>query len=872
MGKLSLYVLGSFQVLLTDEILTKRFRTAKERALLATLAVESDRIHTREALAELLWPDRPEGVARTNLRQALSGVRRTVGDREAVTPLLLVNDDSVQLNPEYDLWLDASTFEAHIQATLTHAHKGIESCPVCAQHLEEAISLYRGELLADLHLAGCQRFQEWIVFQREQYHRQMLMALGNLSRYDEQRGFTESALKYARKHVKLAPLEEAAHRQLMQLLLQSNLRSAALEQYLSCRRILFEELGIEPASETTALFEKIRRGTSPLTPSPHPRTPAGDLPHPLTSFINRQEQMDWFEACLSKPNERFLAISGMAGIGKTRLALEVAEANKHHFRDGVIFAALDDAHTLDQVIACIANAAGLPASGVPYPKDALLKHLQPLNALLVIDNFDHLHAYTSLLFDILRRSLSIHLLVTSRRRLNFQSVSSLQLGGLEYPQSYGSLITPQAFSALQLFVERAAHSRPGFEVTPEVLPHIVRICQLVDGHPLALELAAAALRDYDPQQLAAGLHYDLDILQTNLQDIPEKHRSIHTTLETCWQKLTEEEQDVYRKLAIFDGGFTLQAAQAVAGASPPILTSLVDKCMLCGCTAERFRLQPLLKIHAQGKLTADLSEYKAVKSVHSQYFLELVEQKDLLAADNNSDQRQQLQQEIDANRHNIRSAMVTAAAHGEAHLVELNDKSPDLPTGTDRVVPENGRQDPMQNGASLSMFDPLTGLPNQALFHNRLQFSLALAVREKRQFAVMLLELNGFKSFNNDFSQENGDALLVHVAGRLLACLRESDTLASLDGDQFGLILENLPDSSSAALVAEKIMAELNTPYNLDGSEVYLSSNLGVCLYPHGGSDGSSLLQNAARALEGTKSDGCNGYQLYSPEPLKELG
>jgi diguanylate cyclase (GGDEF)-like protein len=178
----------------------------------------------------------------------------------------------------------------------------------------------------------------------------------------------------------------------------------------------------------------------------------------------------------------------------------------------------------------------------------------------------------------------------------------------------------------------------------------------------------------------------------------------------------------------------------------------------------------------------------------------------------------------------------------------------------------------MQNGASLSMFDPLTGLPNQALFHNRLQFSLALAVREKRQFAVMLLELNGFKSFNNDFSQENGDALLVHVAGRLLACLRESDTLASLDGDQFGLILENLPDSSSAALVAEKIMAELNTPYNLDGSEVYLSSNLGVCLYPHGGSDGSSLLQNAARALEGTKSDGCNGYQLYSPEPLKELG
>jgi len=666
MAHLSLYVLGSFQVLLADEILTKRFRTAKERALLAYLAVEFDRPHSRETLAELLWPGRPEGVARTNLRQALSGVRRTLGDREAVTPLLLVNDEDVQINPEYDLWLDVRTFEAHIQATITHAHKWIESCPVCAQHLEEAISLYRNDLLAELHLAGCQRFQEWVVFQREQYSRHMLMALGSLSLYDEQRGFIESALKYARQHVNLAPLEEAAHRQLMELLLHSNLRSAALEQYLTCRRILEQELGVEPAPETTALFEKIRRGTSPLTPSPPAHPPAADLPIPLTSFINRQEQLRWFENCLPKPNQRFLAITGLAGVGKTRLALEVAEANKHHFPDGTFFAPLDDAHTLDQVIACLAGAVGLPASGLPDLKGALLEHLQPMHALLVIDNFEHLHAHTSLLFDILRRAPSIHLLVTSRHRLNFQSVSALQLDGLETPQSCEDINAALEFSALGLFVERAGHSLPGFDMTPENLPYIVRICQLVDGHPLALELAAAALRDYDLQGIAARLHHGLDILQTTLQDIPEKHRSMPATLEICWQTLTAEEQEVYRKLAIFDGGFTLQAAQAVAGAAPPTLTALVDKSMLCGCAAERFCLQSLLKIHAQSKLTADLAEYETVKNKHSQYFLGLVEQKEQLAAGKSSDLHQQLLHEVDSNRQNLRLAMVTAAAHGEA--------------------------------------------------------------------------------------------------------------------------------------------------------------------------------------------------------------
>ena len=143
-------------------------------------------------------------------------------------------------------------------------------------------------------------------------------------------------------------------------------------------------------------------------------------------------------------------------------------------------------------------------------------------------------------------------------------------------------------------------------------------------------------------------------------------------------------------------------------------------------------------------------------------------------------------------------------------------------------------------------------------------------MREKRQFAVLLLDLDSFKSFKDNFSQENGDDLLKHVARRLRACLRESDTLARLCGDQFGILLENLPDSSSATLVAEKIIEKLGPPYDLDGGEVWISCSLGMCLYPHGGSDIDSLLQNAARALESVQSNSRDRYQLYRPELLKE--
>jgi diguanylate cyclase (GGDEF)-like protein len=863
MAQLSVYVLGSFQVLLGGEIVTKTFRTAKERALLVYLAIEGDRPHSREALAELLWPDRPEGVARTNLRQALAGVRRTIGDRDSPNPHLLVSDESVQTNPESDFWLDVHTFEHHIQATLTHSHKSVEVCPVCAQHFEEAIGLYRGDLLAELHLTGCQRFQEWVVFQREQYRRQMLMALGSLSCYDQGRGYLDSALKYARLHVKLAPLEEAAHRQVMQLLVQSGLRSAALEQYLTCRRILAQELGVEPAIETNALFERIRRGTSQLPHIPANPAPQNHLPQPLTTFVNRQAELSWLEECLPLPTPRLLTIVGMAGIGKTRLALEAANANTSSFPDCIHYVDLEAANTPDQIIAQIASAIELPPSDQTDPKEALLKALAPLRALFVLDNFEHLTEHTHLLLEILQRAPETKLLVTSRQRLNLQSEVVLELQGLDVPQSDTSL-GAMDYSAVQLFVDRARYSQPGFEPTPENLPAILRMCLQLDGHPLGIELAAAALRESTFDQLAGALPDDLDILQTSLQDIPEKHRSMRTILEDSWKRLAAEEKEAHRKLAIFEGDFSLEAAQQITAVPLPMLTALVDKSMLRGCVADGFTLHPLIRIHAKDKLNADQALFKRLKSKHSHYYLQLIQQIQINAPGNGHGRHQDLLQEIDASIENIRSALFSAAEKGEANFDDLTLENLGFTLQAPAGSSNNSAEPANQPSSGSSLVDPLTGLVNESLFYHRLGYSLSLAKREVRHFAMLMLDLG-------DFDQGSGHALLQQIAARLQDCLRESDMLARLEADQFGIILENLQTPESATLVAEKIIKKLAVPYDLAGDEVWVTPSIGISCYPESGGDTDSLVQNAIRALNSVKSNGRNGYQLFRKAQTAEL-
>ena len=237
------------------------FESDKVRALLAYLAVESDRPHRRETLAGLLWPERSERSARHNLSQALSNLRRAIGSPDASVSFLETSQHAVRLSAESECTLDVSAFAGLVAGCTDHSRDQRATCDGCMEQLQEAVQIYRGDFLEGFSLADSPAFEEWVVVQRERLHRMAIDALQLLCRCHEVRGELDEALHCAWRWVALDPWRERAHREVMRLLAKTGQRSAALRQYETCRRALADELGVEPSQSTTELFQQIRDGS-----------------------------------------------------------------------------------------------------------------------------------------------------------------------------------------------------------------------------------------------------------------------------------------------------------------------------------------------------------------------------------------------------------------------------------------------------------------------------------------------------------------------------------------------------------------------------------------------------------------------------------
>jgi multiple sugar transport system substrate-binding protein len=285
MAHLSVCLLGPLQVTLDGEPVTG-FESDKVRALLAYLAVESQQPQRRETLAGLLWPDWPERSARTNLRRALANLRTAIGDRQATPPFLHVSRQTIQFNTASDAWVDVTAFTRLVEAG-PRAEASVKGpSRQTAERLEEAVALCRGSFLEGFSLADSPAFEDWILLKRERLHRQVVDGLCCLADCHEQRGDYENALLHAWRQVELDPWRERAHRQVMRLLALSGQRGAALAQYETCRRLLATQLNVEPAAETTQLYEAICRGKlqAPVSrPEPVPVQPSGPVEEPAAS-------------------------------------------------------------------------------------------------------------------------------------------------------------------------------------------------------------------------------------------------------------------------------------------------------------------------------------------------------------------------------------------------------------------------------------------------------------------------------------------------------------------------------------------------------------------------------------------------------------
>ncbi|NIS79504.1 MAG: hypothetical protein GTO14_04685, partial [Anaerolineales bacterium] len=247
-------------ILSLDEKPIRGMASDKVRALLIYLAVESDRPHRRDALAELFWPDRPQGVARNNLKQALANLRKSLRDRDSDAPYLLVSRNDVQFNVESDHRIDVFTFRDHMSAAEKHTHQEVGFCNQCVEHLRQAVDIYHGDFLEEFSLPDSKGFEEWALLNRETFRRRMANSLRKLVALWEQQGSIRQARQFARRLVKLEPWNEGNHRVLIRLLAVSGRRSEALRQYQACERVLAEEFGVEPTKETTSLYESIRSG------------------------------------------------------------------------------------------------------------------------------------------------------------------------------------------------------------------------------------------------------------------------------------------------------------------------------------------------------------------------------------------------------------------------------------------------------------------------------------------------------------------------------------------------------------------------------------------------------------------------------------
>lgn len=587
--------------------------TAKTRALLVYL-VSNPGPQARHTLMGLLWGELPEAKARRNLRRALWNLRRQLAGPHLPSPLI-TDRETVCFNQEVAYWSDVAALETAC-SSLDSASQSLASISnLDGLHL--AVELYQGEFLAGFYVGDALAFQEWALAERERLRVMVLQALQCLVEGYASQTKVEKALICARRLLALDPWREEAHCWLMRLLARSGQRAEALVQYEACRQVLAEELGVEPAQKTRALYEQIRAGAFHI--------PVSNLPVSTTPFVGRVRELAELAGLLGDADCRLLTLTGLGGAGKTRLAREVAAKQIAAFAHGVHYVALGALSTPERIAAALVQSLDIPLIDNIDPKLALLAYLREKEMLLVLDGFEHLLEGTPLLTEILQAAPGIKLLVTSRERLNLRGEWIYALAGLECaPEEHvGDLA---AFDATQLFLQTARRVHLGFQVGERENVHLARICTVLAGLPLAIELAASWVRVLSPEAIAAEIMQHLDFLAADTRDRPERQRSLRAVFDHSWRRLSDQGREAFGKLSVFRGSFRPQEAKQIAGASLSTLSALVDKSLLQRLPSGRYQIHELLRQYAHEQLGQVPGELVGVRDLHCQVFAALVSQ------------------------------------------------------------------------------------------------------------------------------------------------------------------------------------------------------------------------------------------------------
>jgi predicted ATPase/DNA-binding SARP family transcriptional activator len=606
--------LGGLSIWLDDIAL--HFDAHSAEALLVYLACQGRPVG-REALAEFLWPERTIQQARANLRVALYRLR------QQLEPYLLVTRQHIALAPTTPMPVDSLAFEAHL----------------ATGQLAEATLLYQGDFLDGFYLDGSAAFEQWALLEREPLRTLAIAAYQQLIGQMVADGQRDAPIAAAQRLLQLDPLHEPTHRQLMRLFAQIGQRSAALTQYAICCQVLDTELGVPPDETTTSLSEQIRFNTfdaiarsdngtidpsalQPVfrsLPGGHYRRdlatsfPQHNLPPQPTPFIGREAELAQIDVLLANPDCRLVSLLGVGGMGKTRLAIEAASRQLDIFVDGVLFVSLASVAAPDALVTAIAQQLNIPLGGKDLVAQ-VMHFVSQRHLLLVLDNFEHLVEASDLIVTLLRHAPRLKVLVTTRTRLQLVEEWLLPVDG--FPASDTIL-----GAAAQLFLRSAQRVRPTFTAVGQG-NSITTICRQVGGMPLAIELAASWVRVMPCAEIARQLAQRFDMLSTSVRNIPERHRSIRALFDQSWSLLAPPEQQVLMRLSVFQGGFTLDEAVPITGATFDLLLALVDQSLVRSTGATRYDLHELVRQYAAEQLAAS-GEMETIRQRHFRAYLAL---------------------------------------------------------------------------------------------------------------------------------------------------------------------------------------------------------------------------------------------------------